>query len=152
MPERKRLAQCPRPICTPLVRPYAPRSDHSARCGVVPGVTGPPHAGPGAHARRRAGQRGARYSAAPDRVRELIRWSAFGCVLAPGTLLTCGASTGSATGAALGLAAITGVCWALLRRSERGPARPLARGSWPPPGHHALTSTGTPRRGRRRRA
>ncbi|MFE0512289.1 hypothetical protein [Streptomyces sp. NPDC058964] len=56
---------------------------------------------------------------APDTVSELVRWAAFSCVVVPVVLLWYGTSLAGATGTALGLAAVTGACRLLLRRSER---------------------------------
>ncbi|MFF6780166.1 hypothetical protein [Streptomyces sp. NPDC012510] len=53
----------------------------------------------------------------------MVRWAAFSCVLVPVVLVWYGTSFAGATGAALGLAAVTGVCRVLLRQSERGAAR-----------------------------
>ncbi|MFF3405852.1 hypothetical protein ACFYW8_06490 [Streptomyces sp. NPDC002742] len=53
---------------------------------------------------------------------DVVRWAAFSCVLVPVVLLWCGTSLAGAAGAALGLAAVTGACLVLLRRSERGAA------------------------------
>ncbi|GGW36390.1 hypothetical protein GCM10010503_10350 [Streptomyces lucensis JCM 4490] len=61
--------------------------------------------------------------AAPDTVSDVIRWAAFSCVLVPVVLVWYGTSLAGATGAALGLAAVTAVCRVLLRRSERCAAR-----------------------------
>lgn len=60
---------------------------------------------------------------AQDTVGDLVRWAAFSCVLVPVVLVWYGTSLAGATGAALGLAAVTAVCRALLRRSERHAAR-----------------------------
>ncbi|KAB1986724.1 hypothetical protein F8144_20550 [Streptomyces triticiradicis] len=53
---------------------------------------------------------------------DVARWAAFGCVLVPAVLLWCGGSLADAARTALGLAAATGTCVVLLRRSERGAA------------------------------
>ncbi|WP_221352873.1 hypothetical protein [Streptomyces beigongshangae] len=50
----------------------------------------------------------------------MVRWAAFSCVLVPVVLVGYGTSLAGATGTALGLAAVTGACRVLLRRSERG--------------------------------
>jgi hypothetical protein len=65
---------------------------------------------------------------APDTASDVIRWAAFSCVLVPVVLLWYGTSPAGAAGTALGLAAVTGACRVLLRRSERCAAQ---RG-----GHH----------------
>ncbi|MFE9643601.1 hypothetical protein ACFYO0_05495 [Streptomyces sp. NPDC006365] len=52
-------------------------------------------------------------------VSDLVRWAAFSCVLVPVVLVLYGTSLAGAAGTALGLAAVTAVCRALLRRSER---------------------------------
>ncbi|MET9252300.1 hypothetical protein ACGFZL_31360 [Streptomyces sp. NPDC048182] len=56
-----------------------------------------------------------------------VRWAAFSCVLVPVALLWYGTSLAGATGTALGLAAVTGACRVLLRRSERR----AERNAWP---------------------
>ncbi|CAL9428996.1 hypothetical protein SUDANB58_02007 [Streptomyces sp. enrichment culture] len=61
-----------------------------------------------------------------DGVTDLVRWAAFSCVLVPVVLLWFGASLAGAAGTALGLAAVTGACRMLLRRSERCAAGPPA--------------------------
>ncbi|MEH0633919.1 hypothetical protein QBA35_11160 [Streptomyces bottropensis] len=58
-----------------------------------------------------------------DPATDVVRWAAFSCVLVPVVLVWYGTSLAGATGAALGLAAVTGVCRVLLRQSERGAAR-----------------------------
>ncbi|TLS44746.1 hypothetical protein FE633_18035 [Streptomyces montanus] len=63
--------------------------------------------------------------AAQDTVSDVIRWAAFSCVLVPAVLVGYGTSLAGAAGAALGLAAVTGACRVLLRRSERGTPRLL---------------------------
>ncbi|MFF3915103.1 hypothetical protein ACFYZB_16695 [Streptomyces sp. NPDC001852] len=60
---------------------------------------------------------------APDTVSDVIRWAVFSCVLVPVVLVWYGTSLAGATGAALGLAAVTAACRFLLRRSERCAAR-----------------------------
>ncbi|MER7054674.1 hypothetical protein [Streptomyces sp. NPDC000351] len=59
-----------------------------------------------------------------DGVTDLVRWAAFSCFLVPVVLLWYGTSFAGTAGTALGLAAVTGACRLLLRRSERGAARP----------------------------
>jgi hypothetical protein len=58
----------------------------------------------------------------PDTATDVVRWAVFSCVLVPVVLVWYGTSLAGATGAALGLAAVTGVCRVLLRQSERGAA------------------------------
>ncbi|MFG2883915.1 hypothetical protein ACGFYV_16735 [Streptomyces sp. NPDC048297] len=65
---------------------------------------------------------------APDTTSDVIRWAAFSCALVPVVLLWYGTSPAGAAGTALSLAAVTGACRFLLRRSERCAAQ---RG-----GHH----------------
>src|SRR5262245_3230479 len=60
---------------------------------------------------------------APDSAGDVIRWAAFSCALVPVVLLCYGTSPAGAAGPALGLAAVTGACRFLLRRSERGTVR-----------------------------
>nr|WP_203604199.1 hypothetical protein [Streptomyces coelicoflavus] len=69
-------------------------------------------------------------SGAPGRdgVTDLVRWAVFSCFLVPVALLWYGASFAGAAGTAFGLAAVTGACRLLLRRSERTAARRRARG------------------------
>ncbi|GGL70987.1 hypothetical protein GCM10010129_13250 [Streptomyces fumigatiscleroticus] len=83
-----------------------------------------------------------------DSTTDLVRWAAFSCVLVPVVLLWYGASLAGATGTALGLAAVTGVCRFLLRQSERGAARMLAEDRAPHRGRHHRTGTGAHRGGR----
>ncbi|WP_395570837.1 hypothetical protein [Streptomyces sp. BK79] len=79
---------------------------------------------------------GPRQPAAPPRdgVTDLVRWAAFSCFLVPVVLLWCGTSLAGAAGTALGLAAVTGACRVLLRRSERLAARPPGADPGPRPG------------------
>lgn len=84
---------------------------------------------------------------------EILRWSAFACVLVPVTLLTCGTSPNTALGTAVGLAVVTAVCRTLLRRSERTYAqqtygRFAACRPGPHRGRHSRTGTGLHRGGR----
>ncbi|MGW3186406.1 hypothetical protein ACWDBT_00920 [Streptomyces ardesiacus] len=72
-----------------------------------------------------------------DGVTDLVRWAAFSCVLVPVALLWYGASFAGAAGTALGLAAVTGACRLLLRRSERLAARSRRRRG----GRHAGKNT-----------
>ncbi|MFC7305378.1 hypothetical protein ACFQVC_14250 [Streptomyces monticola] len=78
----------------------------------------------------------------------MVGWAAFSCVLVPVVLVVYGTSLGGAAGAALGLAAVTGVCRVLLRQSERGAARLLAEQDCAHRGRHGRTGTGTHRGGR----
>ncbi|MDC0773441.1 hypothetical protein [Streptomyces sp. HD] len=89
----------------------------------------------------------------------VVRWAAFSCVLVPVVLLWYGTSLAGATGTALGLAAVTGVCRLLLRESERGAARlrdeaarmkdEVRNGPTPSRrGRHHRTGTGAHRGGR----
>ncbi|MGW0844556.1 hypothetical protein ACWD26_31345 [Streptomyces sp. NPDC002787] len=57
-----------------------------------------------------------------DTATDVVRWAAFSCVLVPIVLVWYGTSLAGATGAALGLAAVTGACRVLIRQSERGAA------------------------------
>ncbi|RFU86685.1 hypothetical protein DY218_10960 [Streptomyces triticagri] len=50
----------------------------------------------------------------------MVRWAAFSCVLVPVVLVIYGTGLLGTAEAALGLAAVTGVCRVLLRRCERG--------------------------------
>ncbi|MYR43165.1 hypothetical protein GTW67_14335 [Streptomyces sp. SID5910] len=52
----------------------------------------------------------------------MVRWAVFSCALVPVVLLWYGTSLAGAAGTAVGLAALTGACRLLLRRSERGAA------------------------------
>ncbi|MCT7350842.1 hypothetical protein N4P33_01420 [Streptomyces sp. 15-116A] len=56
-------------------------------------------------------------------ITDVVRWAAFSCLLVPVVLLWCGSSLAGATGIALGLAAVTGACHLLIRRSARAAAR-----------------------------
>ncbi|GAB2953316.1 hypothetical protein GCM10023080_010030 [Streptomyces pseudoechinosporeus] len=60
-----------------------------------------------------------------DSVNDVVRWAAFSCVLVPVVLVGYGTSLAGAAGTALGLAAVTAACRALLRRSERYAAGPV---------------------------
>ena len=61
-----------------------------------------------------------------DSLSDVVRWAAFTCVLVPVVLVAYGTSLAGAAGTALGLAAVTAVCRALLRRSERFAAGPVS--------------------------
>ncbi len=63
----------------------------------------------------------------PDPVSDVVRWGAFSCALVPFVLILSGASWAGAVGAAAGLGAVTCVCRALLRQSERTAARVRVR-------------------------
>ncbi|WP_435845949.1 hypothetical protein [Streptomyces huasconensis] len=89
--------------------------------------------------------RGPRRTPAPDSVGDVVRWAAFSCVLVPVVLVGYGTSLAGAGGAALGLAAVTGVCRVLLRQSERCAARQLAEQSGGHRGRHSRTGTGAHR-------
>nr|WP_229859378.1 hypothetical protein [Streptomyces poonensis] len=78
-----------------------------------------------------------------------MRWAVFSCVLVPVTLVWYGTSLAGAAGAALGLAAVTGVCRLLLRQSERGAVRSAAERSVPHRGRHGRSGAGAHRGGRR---
>ncbi|MEU1016062.1 hypothetical protein ABZ383_25785 [Streptomyces sp. NPDC005900] len=77
-----------------------------------------------------------------DPAGDVVRWAAFSCVLVPVVLVGYGISLAGAGGAALGLAAVTGVCRVLLRQSERGAARQLAEQRCGHRGRHGRTGTG----------
>ncbi|MDN5383715.1 hypothetical protein QEP66_16790 [Streptomyces sp. LB8] len=79
---------------------------------------------------------------------EVIRWAAFSCVVVPLVLLWCGAPPAGAAGTALGLAAVTGTCRALLHRSEREALRRRGARHAPHRGRHHRTGTGVHRGGR----
>ncbi|MFC5720341.1 hypothetical protein ACFP1Z_09220 [Streptomyces gamaensis] len=81
----------------------------------------------------------------PDPVSDVVRWSAFSCVLVPVALLMCGQSFGGAAGTAAGLVALTCACRALLRQSERGAARIAAEQTLPHRGRHGRTGGGAHR-------
>ncbi|GAA1004202.1 MULTISPECIES: hypothetical protein [Streptomyces] len=83
-----------------------------------------------------------------DGVGEVIRWAAFSCVVVPLVLLWCGAPPAGAAGTALGLAAVTGTCRALLHRSEREALRRRGARHAPHRGRHHRTGTGVHRGGR----
>ncbi|MFE9684111.1 hypothetical protein ACFYXC_01080 [Streptomyces sp. NPDC002701] len=78
----------------------------------------------------------------------MVRWAAFSCVLVPVVLVGYGTSLAGAAGTAFGLAAVTGACRVLLRRSERGAARPGAGEPTPHHGRHGSTGSGDRRGGR----
>ncbi|WP_443057421.1 hypothetical protein, partial [Streptomyces sp. IBSBF 2950] len=85
-----------------------------------------------------------------DTATDVVRWAAFSCVLVPVVLVWYGTSLAGATGAALGLAAVTGVCRVLLRQSERGAARAAQESAAHPPAAPAdpVAEDRTPQRGR----
>ncbi|MFF3907238.1 hypothetical protein ACFYZJ_14855 [Streptomyces sp. NPDC001848] len=85
---------------------------------------------------------------APDTASDVIRWAAFCCVLVPTVLVCYGVSLAAAISTALGLAAVTTACRALLRQSERGAARLRAEEIAPHRGRHSRTGTGAHRGGR----
>ncbi|MES4905907.1 MULTISPECIES: hypothetical protein [unclassified Streptomyces] len=80
---------------------------------------------------------------------EVIRWGAFSCALVPVVLLVCGSPFAAAAGAAVGLAAVTAVSRALLRRCEREAARLAGTAVSPHRGRHGRTGIGAHRGGRR---
>ncbi|MET8688972.1 hypothetical protein ABZV77_32665 [Streptomyces sp. NPDC004732] len=80
-----------------------------------------------------------------DAASDVVRWAAFSCVLVPVVLVGYGGSLAGATGAALGLVAVTGVCRLLLRQSERGAARLLAEQNNGHRGRHGRTGVGAHR-------
>ncbi|NGO13483.1 hypothetical protein G5C60_39275 [Streptomyces sp. HC44] len=100
-----------------------------------------------------APQPSSRKPAAQDAVGDVVRWAAFSCVLVPVVLVGYGTSLAGAAGTALGLAAVTGACRALLRRSERCAARLRAEEGAPRHGRlhgrHGRAGTGAHRGGRR---
>jgi hypothetical protein len=75
----------------------------------------------------------------------VVRWAVFSCFLVPVVLVGYGASLAGATGTALGLAAVTGVCRMLLRQSERGAERLRAEESAPHRGRQQKSGSGTHR-------
>ncbi|MEV4435281.1 hypothetical protein [Streptomyces sp. NPDC049555] len=81
----------------------------------------------------------------PDPVSDVVRWAAFSCALVPVVLLMCGQSFGGAAGTAAGLVALTCVCHALLRQSERTAARVSTEASVPHRGRHGRTGSGSHR-------
>ncbi|AKZ55875.1 hypothetical protein SAM23877_2826 [Streptomyces ambofaciens ATCC 23877] len=89
-------------------------------------------------------------AAAPPRdgVTDLVRWAAFSCFLVPVVLLWYGASLAGTAGTALGLAAVTGACRLLLRRSARVAARPAGPDSAPRAGHRHRAAPPARRGGR----
>jgi hypothetical protein len=81
-------------------------------------------------------------------VSDVTRWAGFCCGLVPVVLVWCGTSLAGAISAALGLAAVTAACGALLRQSERGAARLRAEEIAPHRGRHSRTGVGAHRGGR----
>ncbi|GFH33969.1 hypothetical protein SCWH03_01740 [Streptomyces pacificus] len=61
---------------------------------------------------------------AHDAAAEMVRWATFCCAVVPAVLVAYGASVGGAIAAAAGLAAVTGACNELMRRSAPAPPRP----------------------------
>jgi hypothetical protein len=86
--------------------------------------------------------------AASHSASDVVRWAVFSCALVPVVLLWYGTPLAGATGTALGLAAVTGVCRALLRQSERGATRLRGEERVPHRGRHQRTGTGAHRGGR----
>ncbi|MGK5501223.1 hypothetical protein, partial [Streptomyces sp. URMC 125] len=83
------------------------------------------------------------------RAGELARWAAFGCLLVPLALFSCGSSPARALGAGAGAALVTAVCRVLLRHCERTAARPGRPGrTGPHRGRHGRTGAGAHRGGR----
>jgi hypothetical protein len=120
----------------PPVRP-SDRPDHHAlnvrthsnrECAVPgPSIVYPPDAASSERRPPESAHEGRRENTEPsgtDTVSDVVRWAAFSCVLVPVVLVGYGISLAGAAGAALGLAAVTGACRALLRQSERCAARP----------------------------
>ncbi|MFB9462068.1 hypothetical protein [Streptomyces cinereospinus] len=85
----------------------------------------------------------------PDAVTDVVRWAVFSCALVPVILVWCGGSLAGAGGTALGLAAVTAACRALLRGSERGAARLRTAEGAPHRGRHQRSGSGAHRGGRR---
>ncbi|MFI1413581.1 hypothetical protein ACH4Y0_27215 [Streptomyces sp. NPDC020707] len=81
-------------------------------------------------------------SPAQETATDVVRWSAFSCVLVPVVLVGYGTSLAGAAGTALGLAAVTGACRVLLRRSERGAEHLRAAERTPHHGQHARAGAG----------
>ncbi|MEV8595369.1 hypothetical protein [Streptomyces sp. NPDC052012] len=69
-------------------------------------------------------------------ITDVVRWAAFSCLLVPVVLLWCGSSLAGATGIALGLAAVTGACHVLMRRSAHAAAHPPSEDRTPHRGRH----------------
>lgn len=111
---------------------------------------------PRPHSPERASQSPPAPAPAPhpaDTATDVVRWAAFSCVLVPVVLVWYGTSLAGATGAALGLAAVTGVCRVLLRQSERGAARAAqadaaSRPAAPAAPARSMAEDRTPQRGR----
>ncbi|WP_314412077.1 hypothetical protein [Streptomyces sp. DSM 40484] len=87
-------------------------------------------------------------SPAQETATDVVRWSAFSCVLVPVVLVGYGTSLAGAAGTALGLAAVTGACRVLLRRSERGAEHLRAAERTPHHGQHARADAGRRHGGR----
>lgn len=83
-----------------------------------------------------------------DPVSDVVRWGAFSCALVPLVLLVCGSSPLGAAGTAIGLAAVTCACRALLRQSERTAARLAVERASVHRGRHGRTGLGAHRGGR----
>ncbi|MFD5470326.1 hypothetical protein [Streptomyces sp. NPDC127105] len=87
-------------------------------------------------------------AAVGDTAGEVVRWAAFASALVPLVLLWYGTSFAGAAGTGLGLAAVTGACGVLLRRSERAAARLRAEERAAHHGRHHRTEPGAHRGGR----
>ncbi|MFE2047247.1 hypothetical protein ACFXAS_01850 [Streptomyces sp. NPDC059459] len=105
--------------------------------------------GPHRTARPSSGANGPAPAAPPrDGVTDLVRWAAFSCFLVPLVLLWYGASLAGTAGTAMGLAAVTGACRLLLRRSERVAARQPGPARGAPAGHRHRAAPAARRGGR----
>ncbi|MEU5215831.1 hypothetical protein AB0G79_06485 [Streptomyces sp. NPDC020807] len=110
---------------------HAPSTPAADRPSTAP-VPTPRPSGPSRTLRSGRSGRGPRSGALPepttgtaegtggDPAGDVVRWSAFCCVLVPVVLLAYGTSLGGAAGTAFGLVSVTAACRVLLRRSERG--------------------------------
>lgn len=85
-----------------------------------------------------------------DPAGDVVRWAAFSCLLVPVVLVVYGTSFGGAAVATLGLVAVTAVCRAMLRyseKTERAAARVLAEERLPSAhrGRHSRGGSGAHR-------
>ncbi|WP_165937235.1 hypothetical protein [Streptomyces vinaceus] len=85
-----------------------------------------------------------------DPAGDVVRWAAFSCLLVPVVLVVYGTSFGGAAVATLGLVAVTAVCRAMLRYSEKAQraALVLAEDRLPPGGRRRRARTGSGSGGR----
>ncbi|WP_324616708.1 hypothetical protein [Streptomyces sp. XY332] len=86
-----------------------------------------------------------------DPAGDVVRWAAFSCLLVPVVLVVYGTSFDGAAVATLGLVAVTAVCRAMLRYSEKAERMVLAEERLPPGGRRRRPRAGAGAPGRAHR-